>query len=236
MTLIRRLIIVLLSSAVLSGESARNAKSTSAVHISGSVTQCGRAFPHMLVRFNGSASQVVQTSDAGLYEADLPLGVWIATTPVNPSDPPERSTSRPRHFRLTAPGTLVLNIYLRPPVMCDVSIITPSGRPATPEEMSSRDAGCWGEEFFEVPSADGVPFEVDLFGLKSEIACRNSKKQPREIATYNLLSVEADKVDYHPNERILEASGGVVIHDESGEHRKHSAIFEIRDGRVNSLH
>jgi hypothetical protein len=126
-----------------------------------------------------------------------------------------------------------MNLYLRPPVLCDVVIFTPKGRPATPEEESNRDAGCWGEKFFLVPSSNGVPFEVDFFGLDNgSDACSitRSNKKHREAATYNLLSVEANKIVYHPFERTLEASGNVVIEDESGEHHQDSATFEIRDG------
>jgi hypothetical protein len=240
MTSIRLFVVQLSLSALLVGQSATTANPRSAVHISGSTSQCGKTVPGIFVRFEGNTPHTVKANDAGVYEADLPLGIWTATTPPTVGDVAHQSLSRPRHFRLSAPGSLVLDIQLRPPVLCDLGISTPGGLPATPEQESDRDTFCWGEKFFPVPSSDGVPFEVDLFGLVVDTgvdACStdHSKTEHREFATFNLLSVHADKVIYHPNERILEASGNVVIADESDEHRKDSAKFEIGDGQAETL-
>jgi hypothetical protein len=171
------------------------------------------------VTFEGESSRTVQANEAGVYEVDLPVGIWTATLTV----PGEGGRlSRPRHFRVTASSSVVLNLFLRPPVACNVAISTPDGRPATREEMDRRDAMCYREDYFQVPSADGAPFEVDLGCLRTH----------RQFATYNLLSVWADKVAYHPSDRILEASGNAVIQDESGEHKADSVAFKIQDGRA----
>jgi len=238
MTIIRWFLVALSSSAVLFAQSAAVPIPRSTVHISGSISQCGKSSPGVFVRFQGKTVEIAKANDAGVYEADLPLGIWTATTPPIASGAADQSLSRPRRFRLMAPGRLVLDIHLRPPVMCDVAIFTPGGRPATSEELSNRDAGCWGERFFPLPSADGVLFEVDLFGLVTDFdACStsHSRGKHREFATYNLLSMEADKVAYHPNDRILEASGNAVIEDETGGHRRDSAKFKIGDGRATPL-
>ncbi len=60
----------------------------------------------------------------------------------------------------------------------------------------------------------------------------DAKTKTREFATYNLLSLEADNILYHPGEKILEASGDVLIDDESGEHKAHSTTLHIQDGRA----
>jgi hypothetical protein len=54
----------------------------------------------------------------------------------------------------------------------------------------------------------------------------------REFATYNLLSVQADKIVYHARDWTLEASGNVVVKDEHGVYRRDSARFFIGDGRA----
>jgi hypothetical protein len=146
----------------------------SAVHISGSISQCGKIVPGVFVRFfEGNAQHAVKANDAGVYEVDLPFGIWTATTGSPPSSPTasavaKQSLSRSRHFALSAPGRLFLDLQLRPPVICDVA--------TSPGGESGRDAVCWGEEFFPVPSSDGVPLEVDLFGLVTSGAPRQRQR------------------------------------------------------------
>ena len=238
MTIIRLLVLELSLSTLLFSQSATTATSGSAVHISGSISQCGKIVPGVFVRFfEGNAQHEVKANDAGVYEVDLPFGIWTATTDISGSSPTasaiaKQTLSRPRHFALSAPGRLFLDLQIRPPVICDIA--------TRPGEESGRDAVCWGEEFFPVPSSDGVPLEVDLFGLvlvTDHDACsfNHPRKEHREFATFNLLSVHADRVVYHPSERILEASGNVVIEDESGERRQGAARFEIGDGQAREL-
>jgi hypothetical protein len=230
--------VLLAFGAVLLGQSA---KLPSTLHIKGSMTQCGKKTPHFWVAFRGDTTKTVRADDAGAYEVDLPPGSWTAITVAVATETADgASLSRPRHFRVTAPGSLMLNLNLRPPVMCDLAIITPNGQPATPERTSGRDQACWGEKSFQVPSADGVPFEVDLFGLDSgwnngwdPCSTNHENKMPhREFATYNLLSVEANKIAYDENRRSLEARGDVVIEDESGEHKAQAITFYIQNGRA----
>lgn len=205
----------------------------SRVHISGSVTQCGNAVPATLVRFAGATSETTKSDRTGTYKLDLPLGSWIATTPVSLHDAAEnRSTSRPRRFRLDAPGNLVLDLYLRPPVVCDVMFYLPNGRAPTPEELSNRDKVCYGEEFFSAPSKNGEAFEVDLFGVDHDGDVCYREKAHRRSATYNLLTVEADQIVYRPAEKILRAQGNVVIDDETDRRTAPAVSFRIEDGRA----
>jgi hypothetical protein len=233
----RRPFAVLLSCASLLAQSTGPATPPSAFHISGTLLQCGKAAPGFWVTFEGESSTTVKVNGRGIYEADLPFGLWTATATVAP--PPGKSSdlgmSHPRRFRITASGNLVFNIYLPPPMLCDLMIATPSGQSATPEQQAAVHKACYGEEFFPVPSADGVPFEVDLGGLEeSRESCSPTRvnKAAREFATYNALTVEADKVVYNPDARTLEASGSVVIEDESGKHKAHSITFHLEDGRA----
>jgi len=219
----------LLSCAALLAQSATNTPPAAQVHISGTTRQCGQSVPGTWwVRFDGNpplASRTVKTDDSGGYETDLPFGAWTVTLRSAPDDTTE--FVRSRHFQVSASGRLVFNIYLRPPIGCSVR--------GTPEQ---RAGACWGEQFFQVSTATGVPLEVDLFGLYqygNPCAAIEAKSRHREFATYNLLSIEADRVAYHPSEKILEASGDVLMQDESGTHTADSVRLSLQDGQVFAL-
>jgi TonB family protein len=225
-------LILSLFCASLFGQSGIPATSGPVVHVSGTVTQCGDATHIAWVRFDGPSVVTVALNEAGVYEADLSPGVWSATATISATD--RRTVSRSRHFRL-AEHTIsaVVDIYLRPPVSCSVSILTPGGREPTTAELASRDTTCYGEKSFPLPSADGAPFEVELGGLDhTSCSIGRTDKPTREYATYNLLSVQADNVVYHPRDRILEAHGDVVIEGVSGRQRADTAIFHLEDGRA----
>ena len=225
-------LILLLFCAPLFGQSGIPTTSGPVVHVSGTVTQCGDASHIAWVRFDGPSVVTVALNDAGVYVADLSPGVWSATATISATD--NRKVSRSRHFRLTEQTiSAVVDIYLRPPVSCSVSILTPGGREPTAAELASRDTTCYGEKSFPLPSADGAPFEVELGGLDhTSCSIGRTDKPTREYATYNLLSVQADNVVYHPQDRILEAHGDVVIEGASGGQRADTAIFHLEDGRA----
>jgi hypothetical protein len=237
MTRMLSYLVVAFSGAILLAQSATTATPPAQVHISGAVRQCGKpvgARGSWWVIFEGPSPlspKTVKANDSGVYETDLPFGVWTMTLRAFPDD--TTSVARPRHFQVNASGKLVLDIYIRPPIACSVR--------STPEQTA---AVCWGEEFYEVPSrvpseVAGVPLEVNLFGRPNQYwtpcSMVEGKGRHREFATYNLLSIEADNVAYHPSEKILEASGDVLMQDESGEHEANSVRLRLRDGQVSAL-
>jgi len=170
----------------------------------------------------------VKVNKAGVYEADLPLGVYSVSA---------FQMSHPRRIRVTSPTSVVVDIYLPAPVLCDLVIVTREGESPTPEQEADRTRDCYGEEYHSVPSRDGVPFEVDLSGLEpGREFCSHVNKVHREFATYNLFSVQADRVAYHPAERTLEARGNVLFRDDTGEHRAPSATFHVQDGQAVLVH
>jgi hypothetical protein len=230
---------LLLFCAVLIGQSASSASRPRTFHISGTVTRFGKAFSHdYWVTFEGKSPISVQADSAGAYEADLPLGVWIASVtmrPYTPTDVPGTRDnprfSRPRVFRVAAPTNVVLDLFVQPPVVCDLA--GPSD--TTREQWDHIHAHCAGEEFFPVPSTDGTPFEVIVGGLDHNLCSLKGVDKvacDREFATYNLFSVQADKIVYKSREWTLEASGNVVVKDEHGAYRRDSATFLIGDGRA----
>jgi hypothetical protein len=237
MTRMRSYLVVAFSGAILLAQSATTAMPPAQVHISGAVRQCGKpvfAREGWWVIFEGPSPlspKTVKANDSGVYETDLPFGVWTMTLRAFPDD--TGSFARPRHFLVNASGKLVLDIYTRPPIACSVL--------GTPQQKA---AACWGEEFYEAPSGvpsevAGVPLEVDLFGRPNQYwtpcSMVEGKGRHREFATYNLLSIEADNVAYQPAEKILEASGDVLMKDESGEHKANSVRLRLQDGQVSAL-
>lgn len=238
MTRVLSYLAVVFSGAILLAQQPKAATLPAQVHISGTICQCGKPAEALRsgawwVRFEGSsalAPKIVRANDSGVYETDLAFGVWTMTLLAFPDD--TTSFARPRHFQVSAPGSLIFDIHLRPPVSCSVI--------GTPEQ---RAAVCWGEEFFQVPSAvplevAGAHLEVDLFGLHQHwTPCLvvEGKGRHREFATYNLLSIEADNVAYRPSENILEASGDVLMRDEFGEHRTDSVRLRLQGGQISAL-
>jgi hypothetical protein len=172
------------------------------------------------------SSVFVKVNKAGVYEADVPLGVYSVSA---------FEMSHPRRIRVMSPTSVVVNIYLPTPVGCDLVIVPRPGESPTPEQQEAeRIRTCYGEEHHSLPSRDGESFEVDLSGLGGASGCPHVKgnKAHREFATYNLFSVQADRVTYHPAEQTIEAQGNVVFRNENGEHTATSATFHVQDGQA----
>jgi hypothetical protein len=222
----------------LFGQSAPPATQPTTFHISGAITG-GHSFA---VVFDGASSKTVMTSEAGVYEANLPLGLWTMTVaPHGPDGKIFTNMIRYRRppFRVTAPTNMVFDISLPQGTLCDMHVFGRDGGPPTQEEKDQVKAWCAGEEFFSVPS-DSVPFEVHLWGGSKFAACSwvndHGGVCKRAFATYNTLSVQADDITYDPAESILEAHGNVLTQDESGERKAASMIFYVHDGQAFLMH
>jgi hypothetical protein len=224
----------------LFGQSATPATQPLTFHISGTITGFGNV--HVFaVAFEGVLSKTVITSDAGVYEANLPLGLWTMTVGPFLHDSAGKVTTsltsyRRPPFRVTAPTSLVFDIsWPRSFMTCPLLVGGADGGPPTQDEKDHHEALCAGEEFFSVPS-DNVPFEVHLWGGSKFLSCSvlggNSAACKRAFATYNTLSVQADDITYDPVEGRLEAQGNVVTQDDSGEHKAPSMTFYVHDGQA----
>jgi hypothetical protein len=201
------------------------------------------------VVFEGALSKtVVITSEAGVYEANLPLGLWTLTVDAHGPDG-KIFTNMPYYrrppFRVTKPTSLVFDISLPQGTLCTMMVGGRDGGPPTQEQQDDVHAWCAGEQFFSVPS-DSVPFELHVWGGSEFAACQlvqlalgtvdNSAPCRRAFATYNTLSVQADDITYNRGESILEAHGNVVTQDESGKRKAPSMIFYVRDGQAILMH
>ena len=170
----------------------------------------------------------------GHYETDLRLGVWKVAVTDSPGPITKSSSlSRPRLFQVKAPGDVILDLFERIDRICTVSIGTPDDRPPTKDELERRGESCAGQEFFSVPSNEGIPFEVVVGGPTHFLPPRKDSGE-REFGTYNLLTVQADKVIFtpSPNGGLLEAGGNVVISDGHREYRKNSVRFLVHTGQA----
>src|ERR1700723_3835669 len=110
---------VLLFCATLFGQSVPTA-TRETFHISGTVTQYGQVVHHaQWVTFDGQSPMYVKTDEAGLYEADLPLGVWKVAVTVSPGVVGISSNiSRLRLIRVATPTGVSLDLFIRPAVGC----------------------------------------------------------------------------------------------------------------------
>ncbi len=83
----------------------------------------------------------------------------------------------------------------------------------------------------------GVPFEVVIGRVPHSLcssAHQNQEACDRQFATYNLLTVYADKVVFtrSPSGGLLEASGNVVVKNGNLEHHGDSENFFVGDGQA----
>jgi hypothetical protein len=211
----------------------------STFHVSGIVTQLGSPAPNLWITFEGPSVTSVKADLAGRYEAELPLGVWTVAVVVSSgvAMAATATLSHPRVFRVTAPTSLVIDLYLNAVGCAGVRMATPDGRPPTPQELSQKDEVCQGRTPFSLPSDDAVPFEVVVGQVPPSLCSMmhaDQKACERQFATYNLLTVYADKVVFtrYLGGGLLEASGNVVVKDDHGEYRRDLANFFIGGGRA----
>jgi len=216
-------LMVLVCCTALFGQSAHFSRQKM-FHVSGAITQSGRTVPGAWVLFEGTSTKSVK-ADGKYYEADLPVGIWTATVTILIGGETFKQ-SRPRLFRVTAATDVFLDLFVRPAVGCL----------AIREELEEAVDACHGQDFFPVPSDDGVPFELVTGGRNHDLCSRlegaNKAACNREFATYNALTVQADKIVYNPRGWLLEASGNVVVEDGNLEYRRDSIRFFIGDGQA----
>jgi hypothetical protein len=232
---------VLLCWLPLFGQSAPATQPTT-FHITGAISGFENEHSFAVV-FDGVSSKTVITNEAGVYEANLPLGLWTMTVVAHGPDGKIFTNMvcyRRPPFRVTAPTSIVFDISLPQGTVCDMHVFGRDGGPPTQEEKDQVKAWCAGEEFFSVPS-DGVTFEVHVWGGRDFGACslasNNSTVCKHTFATYNTLSVQADRVVFtpFPSGGILEANGSVVANDSRREYRRNSIRFLIGGGQAVKL-
>jgi hypothetical protein len=229
---------VLLLCGVSFGQAATAAIQVQTFHVRGTITDPLEAvIPRVKVTFRSEQlSKTVNTNDLGTYEADLPIGVYTMTA----QSPGFNFYSRPL-FRVASPTTAVLNAMLRIGNPCgDMIVINSSGGPATDDQMKAATERCRREDVFTIPTGEGIEFQLSVRYGSREADGRTyryiGETRPYEtpvFVAYNLFSLRADKVSYDEKSRIVEASGNVIVDDESGRSRRADyASFRMVDGRA----
>jgi hypothetical protein len=163
-------VVVLLVCSTLLGQSATPATQTQTFHVHGKVRSSGGydADGAKLHFESGEVSNTVSTDNKGFYAADLPLGDYKITV----VSPVFRAIHRP-FFRVELPSHYTFDFTLHPsPLMTDVPIdpSNPAVRAAVLYDISP-----YGEDFFPVPSTDGVPFVLYIRYTSETIHGRNAQ-------------------------------------------------------------
>jgi hypothetical protein len=235
---VKTMLAALLLCTTLFGQSSTPTTQPQTFHLSGTITDPNEAVIRgVKVTFqNEQLSKTVATNDVGVYEADLPLGLYTITAESRGF----RLYRRPL-FRVASLSGIVFDATLLVAGTCDILVVGNSGRDATPEEWAAayKDA-CPSEEIFPAPSKDGAPFQLSIrYGNRtanddthSYIGVKSPYEAPVFVA-YNLFSLQADHVVYNLKSRTIEASGNVVVANESSaKQRAGKMIFKIEDGRA----
>lgn len=221
----------------LSGQSASPATRAQTFHIKGTITDPLEAVIRgVRVTFqSGQSTTTVIANGVGVYEADLPLGDYTMTV-VSPGF---RTYKRPL-FRVRSPMNPTFDAMLAVGGggCGDMIIVNSSGGAPTGDQVRAATAGCSHEDLFPIPS-DDAPLEL-LIRFGNRVPSHSTytytkEKDPYQMpifVAYNLFSLQANCVIYHAEQRTLEATGNVVIEDESGQHRADSISLKIENGRA----
>jgi lipopolysaccharide export system protein LptA len=221
----------------LFGQSANPSTRPQTFHVKGTITDPnGGVVYGVKVAFQSEGlTKAVLTNGAGVYETDLPLGDYTMTAQSQAFRPYRRPL-----FRLTEPANLIFDITLRVRGSCDVLVFNSSGK-VTPEDwVAAQSNACLREDSFLASSGDGAPFQLFIaYGSRAtsgSVYSYAGEKTPNAtavFATYNLFSLQADKIIYDDKNRMIEASGNVVVVNEPGTVQRADAItFKIADGQA----
>src|ERR1700721_3800053 len=194
---------------------------TETFHVRGTITdETTAVIPRAKVKFHSKQiGKTVTTNERGVYETDLPFGNYTMTAEVLGFRPYHRPL-----FRVTSPKIVNFDFTLPVQGTCDLTIVGTDGGTATPEDTrAAEEEFCLREDFFSIPSSDGVPFQVWIRYVRHNDSggryVYSGQKQPNYdpvFVAYNLFSLRADEVTYDAKSRTITATGSVVVAYESG--------------------
>jgi hypothetical protein len=124
---------------------------------------------------------------------------------------------------------------------CDIQIVGKSGEQATQAEWEDAvQQLCTRDEFIPVSPKGTSGFDLYVrYGKRPRSGeevreyVRGDKVYDDPVfVAYNLFSLRADTVVYHPRMQTLEATGNVVADDESGECRAAWMSFKLENGKA----
>lgn len=223
---------VFVSAVVLLGQSTAPVSSRGTFQVKGMVQgfQFSRSIGAEITFQSEGEAITVRTNGQGLYQADLPWGLYTMTANYNGLSVYERPP-----FRVTSPGTIIFNLTFYPTASCETVV------PVDKSALHEIDRTCNGLERFTIPSSGGARSEL-LIHYPYRLA--NEKEYtywgpPGRIpvfVAYELFTLEANQITYHKDTHEIRASGNVVSTNESGvQKRADTATFKITEGHVTQL-
>jgi hypothetical protein len=175
----------------------------------------------------------VVTDEKGFYQVELPIDLYRMTAEAS-SISAVPLTKYDRMFQVKSPRKIVLNGNLNfARTNCDAIV---SGD----ESSESLKDICGGEDEFKVPSTD-TPLQMFVqYPQRSRLGAgftysidRESWPDVRVSITYNLFSLDADKVIYDSTDDTVRAEGNVLVTDASGTvTHGNLMVFRLRDGKA----
>jgi hypothetical protein len=233
MKLIATPLVSVVLAVVCLGQASAPVARAQAVHVRGTITDpVGARVPRAEVTFDSQGLQkVVTANDSGIYSADLPPGDYTMTVKFG-----GLNTYRRPLFRVSEVTAVVFDVALQLGGCGDMVIV-----PSTEKNIEEATRSCRQEDRFLAPSSNGVSFEVVIsFGVRSDrgnahIYGRAKPSNAPVSVAYNLFSMRADKVIYDTKSGVLQASGNVLVQDESGDRHVNSIAFRIADGRATQI-
>jgi hypothetical protein len=242
----------------LSAQSAPNAQHASTFHIEGTITTPWDSLPAGVVvpREGGDAksdfvplarteitfrgeqtTKTVTVNNKGFYKADLPPGFYKMTA-HGPAIGPQELTHYVRIFYVGEPRNVVLNGTLYMARMnCD-DVVDPND--TQQEQLEQRKDDCGGDDYFSFPSKDEMPFEIYVRYPRRQPTRHGynyiSTPQTPVMVAYNLFSLQASAVSYDTKNRVVIATGNVLMEDGSGTKQHEDAIrLRFENGKVVKL-
>lgn len=215
---------------------AQNDLRSQVFHVEGAVRDpAGAVVPRAKVVFrSGSSETTIATNETGFYEVDLPLGTYTMTAKTSGFITYKRPL-----FRMDRPGRLVFDVGLQLQECGDMVIGNSSGRPVTDAEIYAATESCRPEDLFRKQARDGTPFEISIrreshtkSGNTYRYDAPHSRYHAPVSVAYNVFSLHADHVSYNPKQNTLEATGNVIVEDESGKQEYDSVTFKLENGRA----
>jgi hypothetical protein len=202
-------------------------------------------------------SKIVSTDRRGIYEADLPVGLYTMT--VRPLSPALLTYERPL-FRVAPSTNIVFDVSLDAyeKRTCEIT------NPPPGNQISDQDRyknACGGSDVLSLPSENGAAFQllirfgtrkptdtgyvysapVDFSVIPEPSYVYRSGRNPPTLGSpvfvaYNLFTLRAEHVTYDEKGQTIHASGKVVVVNEKGEKRRaDSMTFRVENGEATPL-
>jgi hypothetical protein len=189
-----------------------------------------QGIPGAEVRFHSAQGSMTVVADgAGVYQADLPVGVYTMTARF-PGHPAIGEYRRPA-FRAPPGRTITLNgnLYVERGT-CDLVLLYKPGEamdhsPSREQESEAIKDNCGSEDFWTIPSKNGLSLELYVRYEKRSHAESTWTYDSGSVAINHenpvvvecdLLTLRAKQVIYDAQHGTLEATGAVAIENGSG--------------------